>query len=85
MSPLAYGGAEQYPLLDNDLARRVEAIEQNMGRWDSLINSYLGEMLEQLAAQVDTDTIGREDRLPTAIRGFHRAQPEPPLGAQVHH
>ena len=54
ISPLAYGGAGQYPLLNNDLARRVEAIEQNMGRWDAIINSYLGETLEQLTAQVDT-------------------------------
>jgi hypothetical protein len=54
ISPLAYGGAGQYPLLNNDLARRVEAIEQNMGRWDAIINFYLGETLEQLTAQVDT-------------------------------
>lgn len=53
-TPDVQGDAESPSPQDVDLARRVEALEQNMSRWDSLINSYLGETLEQLTSQVDT-------------------------------
>ena len=38
----------------DDLLQRVEALEQNVAKWDSLFDSYVGNTIDQLSKQVDT-------------------------------